>query len=75
MVRTDKHEEIIKAIKEHHEATNGKCGLSFVALLRKVKLSIEEARPFLKELHENKEFHVRNGINDKLFMYGSKKRR
>lgn len=74
MLRTEKHELIMDLIKTHHEKTEGKCGISFILLISQSGMSLEEAKPILKELHENKEFHVRDGINDKLFMYGKKKR-
>ncbi|AHK11351.1 hypothetical protein F132_4 [Flavobacterium sp. phage 1/32] len=72
---SEREELIMETIKDYHNTTGGKCGLGFVKLINKTGISLAEIKPILKGLHERKLFHVRDGINDKLFFYGSKKRR
>jgi hypothetical protein len=68
-------EEILKAIKDYHDKTGGSCGLASVELLRITGLTYNEAKPFIIELQANKEIHITQGLNHKLLMYGSKKKR
>jgi len=75
MERTETHDAIMKSIKDYQEATGSKCGLPHVQLIKNIGLSTKEAAPFLRELYDNKEFHVRQGLNDKLYFYGSKEKR
>lgn len=74
MQLTESQEKIMAAIESYHNKTEGKCGLSFVNLILETGYGFEEIKPMLTELHKNKMFHVRKGINDKLFFYGSKKK-
>lgn len=68
-------ERILKEIKDYHDKTGGKCGLGMVQLLRNTGYTSEEAKPYLRQLYDAKEIHVRTGLNDKLLMYGSKEKR
>lgn len=72
---TEKHLKILQLIKSYHDHTGGKCGLTYTSLIRSSGLEISVLRPILFQLRKNGEFHVKQGLNDKLFMYGSIKKR
>ena len=63
MTQTDKIKELIT---QKHTTSSGRCGLYIVDLQNELKLTIEELRPLLRKLYEQKFFIVREGLNGKL---------
>jgi len=67
-------QRIIDAIKAHHDKTGGVCGLTFRQLTQDLNRSFTELEPTLVRLRSQKVFHLREGLNDRLMFYGSKKK-
>jgi|GEM_PF-1642183 len=71
----NREEEVLKIIKEYHQKTNGKCGITIPEIIEKSHLENLELRVILNHLYTEKVIKTRKGINGILiFLYDAKRR-
>jgi hypothetical protein len=62
-------EEIKKLIIDKHNSSNGSCGISALSIAISLNCQFSEINNDLLQLHKEKFFKVREGINGKLLFY------
>lgn len=66
-------QKVKEIIKKSHDVTGGACGISPIVVTAAAGTDWKTLEPVLKQLHEEKYFKVRKGINGKLYFYNEPK--
>lgn len=56
-------------IKKAYEVTGGSCGITAVVIIASTGIAWKELQPILLQLHTEKYFKVKKGINGRLYFY------
>jgi len=66
-------DELKHIFKVAHDLTNGKCGITMINIMDATGEDWKKLEPHLRQLHQEKYFRVRKGINGNLYFLNAKK--